>query len=182
MVQVSGRLVGSPVRRTEDLRLVTGRGTYVDNIKIPGLLFLGVLRSPYPHARITRLDVSRVARAPGVLAVLTGQDLLAAGLKPMPCGWQLPESVVPPRYALALDRVRYVGEPVAAVVAEGRYRARDLLELIDVEYEPLPAVVDQEEALRPGAPQLHPEALGNLCFKRTVSGAIGSGRFGRPMG
>jgi len=170
MVQVSGRLVGSPVRRTEDLRLVTGRGTYVDNIKIPGLLFLGVLRSPYPHARITRLDVSRVARAPGVLAVLTGQDLLAAGLKPMPCGWQLPESVVPPRYALALDRVRYVGEPVAAVVAEGRYRARDLLELIDVEYEPLPAVVDQEEALRPGAPQLHPEALGNLCFKRTVSG------------
>ena len=170
MVQVSGRLVGSPVKRTEDLRLVTGRGTYVDNIRFPGLLALAVLRSPHPHARITRLDVSRAAAVPGVAAVFTGRDLLAAGLKPMPCGWQLPGSVVPPRYALAVDRVRYVGEPVAAVVADSRYRARDVLELIDVEYEPLPAVVDQEAALRPDAPRLHDEAPDNVSFRRVVSG------------
>jgi carbon-monoxide dehydrogenase large subunit len=170
MVQVSGRLVGSPVKRTEDLRLVTGRGTYVDNIKLPGLLALAVLRSPHPHARITRLDVSRAAAAPGVAAVFTGRDLLEAGLKPMPCGWQLPGSVVPARYALAVDRVRYVGEPVAAVVADSRYRAWDLLELIDVEYEPLPAVVDQEAALRPDAPRLHDGAPDNVSFRRVVSG------------
>ncbi len=170
MVQVSGRLVGSPVKRTEDLRLVTGRGTYVDNVKLPGLLALAVLRSPYPHARITRIDVSRAAGAPGVVAVFTGRDLLDAGLRPMPCGWQLPGSVVPPRYALAIDRVRYVGEPVAAVVADSRYRARDALDLIEVEYEPLPAVVDQEAALRSGAPRIHDEAPDNISFRRVVSG------------
>ena len=169
MVQAPERLIGAEVKRKEDPRLITGRGTYVDNLKFAGTVYLAILRSPYAHARIKRIDTSRARAHPKVLAVFTGEDLRRDGIGSIPVGWLLPDIKLPPHYPLAVDKVRYVGDGVAAVVAEDRYSAHDALGLIDVEYEPLPAVVDQEAATRPGAPQLHNEAPNNICFKFAMS-------------
>ncbi|MER3448516.1 MAG: carbon monoxide dehydrogenase [Chloroflexota bacterium] len=161
--------MGAPLKRKEDPRFITGRGTYVDNIKLPGMVYLAILRSPYAHARIKRIDTNRARSWPGVLAVYTAEDLKRAGVKPMPVAARLPGSKVPERYPLAVDRVRFVGEGVAAVVAVDRYVARDALDLIEVEYEPLPAVVDPEEALKPEAPRLFDDIPDNISFRRQVS-------------
>jgi carbon-monoxide dehydrogenase large subunit len=169
MVQAPERLIGAEVKRKEDPRLITGRGTYVDNLKFAGTVYLAILRSPYAHARIKRIDTSRARTHPKVLGVFTGEDLRRDGVGSIPVGWLLPDIKLPPHYPLAVDKVRYVGDGVAAVVAEDRYSAYDALGLIDVEYEPLPAVVDQEAATRPGAPQVHDEAPNNICFKFAMS-------------
>ncbi|MCL6515885.1 molybdopterin cofactor-binding domain-containing protein [Alicyclobacillus sp.] len=158
-------VLGTAVKRREDPRLITGRGRYTDDVQLPGMLYACILRSPHAHARIKRIDVSQAKAAPGVVAVFTGQDLVGR-MGTIPTAWLPPDSGIrtTAHPALAVDRVRYVGDGVAMVVAEDRYQARDAVDLIRVEYEVLPAVVDQEEALSEGAPQVHDDAPGNLAF------------------
>lgn len=157
---------GTPLKRREDPRLITGQGNFTDDIQLPGMVYMAVLRSPHAHARIKRIDVSAARRAPGVVAVYTGKDL-EGKMGTIPTAWLVPDSDIktPPHHALAVDKVRYVGDGVALVVTEDRYTARDALELIEVEYEELPAVVDQEEAMKEGAPQLHEDVPNNIAFR-----------------
>lgn len=159
------RLFGAAVKRREDPRLITGEGYYTDDFKLPGMLHMAVLRSPYAHARIAKLDVTKAQLHPGVHAVFTGSDL-AGKVNPIPCAWLIPDSdlKVPPFTALATDKVRFTGDGVAIVLAQDPYVARDALDLIDVDYEPLPVVTNQEQAMAPGAPQLYDEVPGNLAF------------------
>jgi len=150
------------VRRREDPRLITGTGEFVDDFRVPGCLHAAMLRSPHAHARIRSIDVSAARRAPGIVGVFLASDLGSAGVAipiyaphpalPVACGIR----------PLAGERVRFVGEAVAAVIADDPYRAWDALDLIRVEYEPLPALVDMEAALAPGAPVLHEETAGNV--------------------
>ena len=168
---MSTRIFGSGIRRREDPRLISGTATYTDDITLPGMTHAAMLRSPYAHARITNIDTSKAASAPGVIAVYTGADL-AGELQPMPCAWLLPDSdlKVAPYPCIATDVVRYTGDIVAVAVAEDRYQAADAVELIDVGYEPLPTVIDPELAAKAEAPQLHPDIPGNQAFHWVVSG------------
>jgi carbon-monoxide dehydrogenase large subunit len=162
--QVHERLVGMPVKRVEDPRLLTGAARYLDDLKLAGAGHVAVLRSPYAHALIKSIDTSRAAAGPGVVAVFTGEDF--AHLNPLPCAWQASGTenhVVTPR-ALEIGKVTFTGAGVAAVVAETRDQAEDALAAIDVEWEPLDAVVDAEQATGPGASQLHDSAPGNLVM------------------
>lgn len=155
---------GQAVRRKEDYRFLTGRGTYTDDLVLPGMVHAAFVRSPYAHARIKAIRVEEALKAPGVLAVLTGADLEAEGVRPMPVGWLLPTLKIPPRPVVAKEEVNHVGEVVAVVVAETRAQAEDAALLVEVEYEPLPAAVDMRKALAPGAPEVHPTAPGNVAF------------------
>ena len=165
------RVFGSGIRRREDPRLLTGTARYTADFTLPGMVHAAVLRSPHGHARIRGIDTSRARGAAGVVAVFTASDT-ESGLKCIPCAWLLPNAGlnIAPYRALAPDVVRYVGDAVAVVVAESDYQAYDALELIDVDYEPLPAVVDPNRAAADGAPQLHPEAPGNLAFHWVLDG------------
>ena len=159
---------GQAVKRVEDASLLVGRGLFVDNVQIEGATHIAFLRSPYAHARITAVDTTAAAAMPGVLAVLTGAQLAAAGVKPSPklAGFPRPNGEPPAtalRHALAVDTVRHVGEAVAAVVAESRDAARDAAEAVQVDYEELPAVVDPVRAIAAGAPALCPEAPDNIA-------------------
>jgi carbon-monoxide dehydrogenase large subunit len=162
--------IGQPVRRVEDQRLVTGRGRYVDDITLPRQAYGAVVLSPHPHARITRIDVSRARQAAGVLAVLTGADVVADGLGGLPPLF-MPEDRGGPkghrtfRPILVADRVRHVGDRVAFVVAETVAQARDAAELVEVDYEPLPAVVSVEDAVADGAVRVWADAPGNVCVE-----------------
>ena len=153
--------VGRPLRRREDFRFLTGRGRYVDDVKLPGTLHLGILRSPHAHAIITEVDLSAAKAAAGVRLALAGADLSGkiGNVKP---NWVIPGTVVPDRPVLAVDRVRFVGECIALVVAETREAAYDALEFIDVAYEVLPAVVEEGAAVANGAPQLHETVPNNI--------------------
>jgi len=162
-------LVGASVKRREDPRMITGTGQYVDDVRLVNMAYMAVLRSPHGHARIISIDVEAARRAPGVLAVLTGPEI-EARVGVIPVAAQLPDMKIPPHFCLAIDKVRFVGEPVAVVAAETRYQARDAAALIEVEYEPLPAVIDIEKAVEPGAPVLH-EFIGNEDQGRDASGA-----------
>ena len=157
------KLVGEPIRRREDPRLITGHGTYVDDLKLSGMLHLAMVRSTHAHARLTKVDVSRAKAAPGVVLVMTGTEVKAWG-DIVPIASELPGRHVARHYPLASDVVRYVGEGVAAVVARDRYLARDAAELIEVEYEDLPVVIDGRKAMEPDAPLLHPEFGTNVCI------------------
>ena len=151
--------------RVEDAPLLCGQGRFLDDLDpMPGALAAAIVRSPYPHARIRAVDASRALDAPGVAAVV-GPDDVAAGLRPFPLSVKVPM----PYYPAATDRVRYVGEPVAVVVAADRYLAEDAAELVRVEYDPLPAVTGTTEALAADAPRLHPDAGGNVATDRTFS-------------
>jgi aerobic carbon-monoxide dehydrogenase large subunit len=163
------RYVGQPFRRREDLRLLVGKGRYVDDIKLPGMLYLAIVRSPHAHAIITSVDLSAARDAPGVRMALAGADLVGklGSIRP---NWILPGTRVPDRPAVAVDRVRFVGECVALVVANTREAAYDAVNLIDVAYEPLPAVVDEERAIEGGAPQLHDNVPGNIVTLYEVRG------------
>jgi aerobic carbon-monoxide dehydrogenase large subunit len=160
--------IGAPIRRREDFRLLTGRATFTDDIKLPQMLHAAILRSPHAHARITGLDPAQAQAIPGVVAVLTFQDI-AALAKPIPVRlYPLPGLERFLQYPLAHDRVRYVGEAVAVVVAESRYIAEDALDIMDVTYEPLPAVTDVGEALE-NRVVIHEEAGSNLAAEYTLA-------------
>jgi carbon-monoxide dehydrogenase large subunit len=173
-------LFGARVRRREDPRLITGRATYTDDLRLPGLVHAVMVRSPHAHARIRGVDVAAARARPGVLAVFTGADL-AGKVGPIPTAWLIPNADLrtPPHPPLAVDRVRYVGDAVAVVVAEDRYIARDAAELVRVDYEPLPAVADAEAALRPDAPVIHDQAPGNVAFRWKTSGGDIAAAFAR---
>jgi carbon-monoxide dehydrogenase large subunit len=159
------RYVGQSVRRREDAALLTGRGTWTDNIAIPGTLHLAVLRSPVAHARIGAVDTSRAAALPGVVGVLTGEDVAGDFVAGIPCGWPVTEDIkIPDHMPLARREVKHVGDGVAVVLATDSHTARDALDLIEVEYDVLPAVVDIEAALEPGAPLVHEELGTNHCY------------------
>ena len=168
---MSTRIFGSGIRRREDPRLITGTATYTDDLTLPRMVHAAMLRSPHAHARIRSIDTSKAAAAAGVVAVYTHADTKDA-LQPTPCAWLLPDSdlKVAAYLCIAKDVVRYVGDLVAVVVAEDRYAAEDALELIEVDYEPLPAVIDPEQAAKDGAPQLHDEIPRNQAFHWTVAG------------
>jgi aerobic carbon-monoxide dehydrogenase large subunit len=160
--------IGQPVPRVEDPRFITGRGRYVDDIELPRQCHGVLIMSPHAHARIKRIDTAKAKAAPGVLAVLTGADVLADQLgglaPPMPEDMGGPKGFRTLRAVLVTDKVRAVGDRVAFVVAETLARARDAAELIEVEYEPLPAVTDVEDAVKPGAPVLWDAAPNNVSF------------------
>ena len=160
--------VGQPLKRVEDPRLLTGRGVFVADLPLKEPYAAAILRSPHAHARIRSIDTSAAMDAPGVAGVITGADVLAH-TQPFAVGVEAPVKY----YCLATDKARFVGEPVAVVIARDRYLAEDALELIQVEYEPLPAVVDAEDALRPGAPILH-ETVGSneACHREIVYGDV----------
>ena len=165
------RIFGSGIRRREDPRLITGGSVYTDDVTLPGMVHAAILRSPHAHARISGVDTTAAAAAPGVIAVYTGADVDGV-LAPIPCAWLPPESDVKAvaHPAIAKDLVRYQGDAVAVVVAETRYQAEDALELINVSYEPLPAVVNPAAAMDPGAPQLHDDAPNNQAFHWVATG------------
>ena len=159
--------IGQPHRRSEDPRLLTGRALFVDDVALPGMAHVAFLRSPHAHARLGRIEVEAARTAPGVLAVITAEDLGAY--------WQPGPLLVPPppvvgmifhqrtQVPLARGKVRHVGEPVALVVAESRYAAEDAVERIQADYDPLPAVVDLEQALEPGAARVHEDLDSNIA-------------------
>jgi aerobic carbon-monoxide dehydrogenase large subunit len=158
--------VGASVRRKEDFRFLTGKGTYTDDINRPGQVHAYLLRSPHAHAEIVGITKGEAEKAPGVVAIFSGADLQTGGL---PCGWLVNSKdgspmVEPPRPLLAQGKVRHVGDPIAVVVAETREAAKDAAELIEVRYKELPAVVASDEAIKPGSPQLFDAAANNLCF------------------
>ena len=166
--------IGEPVRRKEDLRLVTGRGEFSDDLNLPRQAHAAILRAPHGHARILRIDTTAAKAAPGVLAVLTGSDYVAEGLKPIPNNPLPPDLplqnrdgskiVVPPDHPLAVDKVRHVGEGVALIVAETRAQAQDAAELVQVVYDVLPAVVEVGSAVAKGAAQIWDEVPNNLMI------------------
>jgi len=155
-------LVGKRVRRREDPRLITGTATYVEDIQMPGMHYATVVRSPHAAARIRSISTKQAETAPGVMAVFVGKDTERVG--PIPCGASLPGLRVPHHHILATDRVYYVGHPVAVVVATDRYLARDAADLVEVDYEVLPAVADPEKAQAKGAPAVHPQWPDNVAF------------------
>jgi aerobic carbon-monoxide dehydrogenase large subunit len=161
--------IGVAVRRKEDARFLTGRGTYTDDINRPGQLHAYILRSPHAHAEIAGIDAAKAKQAAGVVAIFTGADLAADNVGGLPCGWLIKNKdgspmVEPPHPVLAQGRVRHVGDPVAVVIAESRDQAKDAAELISVKYKELPAVIEATDALKPGKPQIWDAAKGNLCY------------------
>ncbi|HLE76819.1 MAG TPA: aerobic carbon-monoxide dehydrogenase large subunit [bacterium] len=162
------RYFGARIKRNEDPRLLTGRGTFVDDVQPTGVVHGAVLRSPHAHARIVRIDVTLAAALPGVHAVYTHADLPPKLQEPLPKLITHPSLIHhKTQYALAPGIVRHVGEAVAFVVADSRYLAEDALDLIEVEYEPLPPVVDLEQAVQPGTPLVHPDMDTNVCAHYT---------------
>jgi len=171
-------VLGAPIRRREDPKFITGAGNYLDDIKLASMTHAAILRSPYAHANIRSIDTAAAQAMPGVLAVLTGGDI---PYNPLPMAWpaggasNLQNNVNVPR-VLATDSVKWTGEGVAAVIAETPEQAQDALELIAVDWEPLPAVVDAEAAIQPGAPQLHENAPNNKVFVWQVGDKDGTDR------
>ena len=163
---MSTRILGAAIKRKEDPRFITGEAKYLDDVQLTGMAYAAILRSPYAHAKIKGVNTERAAKLPGVIAVYTGQDFKE--LPALPCAWQadagrIQNNVNTPR-VLEVDRVTHIGMGVAVVVAEDRYTAEDALNLIEVDYEPLPTVVDAEKTTFPGAPQLHENAPNNICM------------------
>jgi carbon-monoxide dehydrogenase large subunit len=165
----TARLLGASVKRREDPRFITGKGNYTDDLKLPGLTYAVFVRSPHAHARIGKIDTARAKAHPGVVAVFTGTDM--AGVNSLPCGWLLPELKIPPHMPLATDAARYLGDPVAVVIAETQSAARDAADLVDVDWEALPSVTSTEKAAAPGAARIHEVAPDNVAFKWQIGDA-----------
>ena len=165
------KLFGARVKRREDPRLIAGKATYTDDVKLTGLLHAAMVRSPHAHARIRGIDASAARQTPGVVAVFTGTDLVGK-VGPLPCAWLIPNADLktPPHPAIATDRVRYAGDTVAVVVAEDRYSARDGADQVRVDYEPLPIVTEGEDAVQATAPLLHDQVPNNVAFRWKVAG------------
>jgi aerobic carbon-monoxide dehydrogenase large subunit len=168
--------VGAPRRRKEDARLITGRTNWTDNIVLPGMLHMAILRSPMARARITQIDASAARSQPGVVDVFIGRDI-ADIQGSLPCAWPVTEDIIMPnRPPLAVDQVNHTGEPVAVVVARSKAAAVDAIAAIDVDYEPLPVVLDMEAAIADGAELVHPDKGTNKSYTWIFdSGAAGTG-------
>ena len=158
------KYVGTSVKRVEDPRFIQGHGRYVANIDLPGMAHLAIVRSPHAHAKINGINTEQAQSLEGVIAVYTGQDLADGGVGALPCGWLPPDTKVPVHMPLAVERVHHVGDGVAAVVAESASIALDALDLIEVDYEPLSAVVDAKAAAEPGAPLVHDEIENTVSY------------------
>ncbi len=172
------RLVGTPVRRREDPRLITGRATYVDDVKLVGMVHAAFIRSPYAHAKIVRVDLAKAKAHAGVLAAFSGADLHAAGMTAsLPVAHKMPDLKTPPHYPLAVDEVRFVGEAVAVLIANDPYIARDAAELVEVEYDELPIVVEVEKAMAPGAPLVHASLGTNVAYAMPLRAGDPDGAF-----
>ena len=159
--------IGASVKRREDVRFLTGKGRYTDDLNRTGQAHVAFLRSDVAHGRIAELDTAAAAAMPGVIRIFTGEDFASVG--GIPCGWQVTDRFGQPMQepkhpVLADGKVRHVGDPVAAVVAETLAEARDAAEAIELEIEALPAVTDMAAALEDGAPKVHDELSSNLCF------------------
>src|SRR5437764_9329973 len=168
--------IGQPVPRTEDPKLVRGQGSYTDDVRLPGQVYAAMVRSRHAHGVIRKIDLSAARDMPGVLGAFTGQDLVAAGYGTLKCivpfkNRDGSEMKKPPRTALTTGKVRYVGDPVAFVVAETPLQAKDAAEAVEIEIEPLPAVTNPEEAVRPGAPVLYDEAPDNIALDYHYGGS-----------
>ena len=173
---MSTKVVGAAIKRKEDPRLITGEAKYLDDVQLTGMTYAAILRSPYAHAKIRKINTKKAEKLPGVIAVFTGQDF--KDLPALPCAWQaeagrIQNNVNTPR-VLEIDRVTHTGAGVAVVVADDRYIAEDALNLIEVEYEPLPTVVDAEKATFPDAPQIHENAPNNICMDWSVGDKDGT--------
>ena len=167
---------GSALKRKEDPRLITGQGTYVEDVSLTGMLHIVLVRSPLAHASIKSIDSSEASKSPGVVAIFTGEDLKEE-LGSLPCGRVVPDTKEVPHPPLAVDRVRYVGDAVVAVVAESTAQASDAASLVDVEYEELDTVIEMDDALADGAVQLHEDAPNNTAFEWEVdAGSISDAR------
>src|SRR5690349_9739262 len=164
---MANKYVGQRVKRTEDPRLIKGLAHYVDDIGLPGTLHVAFVRSVYAHAKITGIDTSAALAMPGVVAVYTGADV-SDKIGPVPCAGALPDLKVPDHRVLATDRVYFVGHPIACVVATDKYVARDAADLVMVDYEELPTVVDCEEAARDGGHVIHEQFDSNVAYKLTA--------------
>src|SRR5688572_29359655 len=179
MAVTEGRLFGKSIKRTEDPRFITGRGQYVDDLKLPGMTYAAFVRSPHAHARITGIDVGQAKAHPGVVAVFTGKDM--TGVNSLPCGWDLrKEKGIPgvvqdlamvPHMPLTSDVARHVGDPVAVVIADSQDAAQDGAEKVQVTWEPLPSVTATDKATASGAPKVHDVATGNVAFKWALGDA-----------
>ena len=163
------KVFGSSVKRKEDPRLITGQGTYVEDVKLTGVMHMVLVRSPYAHAEIVSIKSEEALKTPGVIAVFTGEDLKEE-LGSLPCGWVVPDTKEVPHPPLAVGRVRYVGDAVAAVIAEDLQAASDGAAKVLVEYEEIDHVVGMDDALKEGAVQLHDDAPGNIAFEWEVDG------------
>jgi carbon-monoxide dehydrogenase large subunit len=164
---MAGKFVGKSVKRTEDPRLIQGLAHYVDDIKLPDTLHAAFVRSIHAHARIKNVDTSAAQKLPGVVAVYTGKDI-AQKIGPVPCGAAIPEMKVPDHRVLATNKVYWVGHPIAMIVAESKYIARDAADLIEVDYDELPAVLDEEKAADPKSPVIHEKFGSNIAYKLTA--------------
>ena len=168
------RYVGGGVLRKEDPQLVTGHARYVDNISLPGMLWVGIIRSPFAHARINSVELSRAREMPGVITAFSGEDLAGEWAAGLPCAWPIANRSFPdpttedPRapdhWPVTKDKARHAGDPVAVVVAESRALAADAVEAVDVDYDPLDPVLDLEDALKPDAPLVHGDFEDNRCY------------------
>ncbi|MCB0545975.1 MAG: xanthine dehydrogenase family protein molybdopterin-binding subunit [Phaeodactylibacter sp.] len=161
--------IGKAVKRVEDKRFITGKGRYTDDIVLPAMAHAYIVRSPYAHARIISVDTSAAEAMEGVIKVFTGKDIAASGINGIPTGWQVnfkngETMKEPPHPLLVADKARYMGDAVAVVIAETKEIARDAGDIVEVEYEELPAVADAKKATEPGAPLVHDDAPNNLCF------------------
>jgi carbon-monoxide dehydrogenase large subunit len=173
MATTTDRMFGKSIKRREDPRFITGRGLYVDDVRLPGMTYAAFVRSPHAHARIKAIDVAAAKAHPGVVAVYTGKDM--TGVNSLPCGWDLrKEKNVPgviqdlamvPHMPLTSDVARHVGDPVAVVIADSQAAATDAAEKVRVTWEPLPSVTATGKATAAGAPQVHDGAPGNVAFK-----------------
>ena len=173
------RLFGKSIKRREDPRFITGRGSYVDDLKLPGMTYAAFVRSPHAHARIKRIDTAAAKAHPGVVAVFTGSDM--KGVNSLPCGWDLRKAknipgvvqdlAMVPHMPLTSDVARHVGDPVAVVIADTQTAAMDAAEEVRVDWEPLRSVTATEKAATSGTPPIHNEAPGNVAFKWALGDA-----------
>jgi len=167
--RTTGNYVGRSMKRVEDPRLIKGIGTYTDDLRLPGLLHAAILRSPHAHARIVHIDTKAARALAGVVAVLTGADVNEQ-CGAVPCAAAIPDLKAPRHTVLAGDRVYFVGHAVAVVVATDPYVARDAVDVIDVDYDPLPVVVNPEDAMKAGTPLTHPDLGTNIAYTTTMAG------------
>jgi carbon-monoxide dehydrogenase large subunit len=166
---VAERLLGKSIKRREDPRFLTGRATYVDDVRLPGTTYAVFVRSPHARARIRQIDTTAAAAQPGVVAIFTGKDM--TGVNSLPCGWLLPELKIPPHPPLASETACYVGDPVAVVIGETQGAAQDAADRVQVTWEVLPAVSATDRATAAGTPQIHEVAPSNVAFQWQIGDA-----------